>query len=237
MTQPLSNAGGPQLSVRADAHRSVPPDSAVLYGVVSARLESKTAAVAATAVALNGVLVDLAALDGVADTAGDERRRPLTWLVGSASSYPEYDQQTGAGQTGHVVASAELQLTVRDFGRLDELSNTLARHEAFNVSGVSWRVDFDNPTWSVVRADAIRAAIAKARDYAAALGGELQGLEHLADTGLLGSDAAAPVAASARSYSLVAHAPQSPSLDPVPQDLVASIEARFTMTPVALAAR
>jgi uncharacterized protein len=236
MTQPLSRANGPQLSVRADAHRSVAPDSAALYGVVTARRESKAAAVTAVTAALDEVLIDLAALDGVAGTAGDERR-PLTWLVTSATSYPEYDNQSGPGPTGFVVASAALQLTVRDFGRLEELGDTLARHESFNVNGVSWRVDFDNPAWPVVRADAIRAAMAKARDYAAALGGELERLEHLADTGLLGSDAAAPLAASARSYSLLAAGPQSPSLDPVAQDLVASIEARFIMTPVTLTAR
>jgi uncharacterized protein len=236
MTQPLPATSGPQLSVRADAHRSVAPDSAVLFGVVSVRRQSKPAALTAAAAAVNEVLVDLAALGGVAGTAGDERR-PLSWLVASATSYPEHDKQTGVGPTGFVVAAAALQVTVRDFDRLDELGNTLARHESFDVNGVSWRVDLDNPAWPVVRADAIGAAIAKARDYAAALGAELERLEHLADTGLLGADAAASLAASGRSYSFLAAAPESPSLDPVPQELIASIEARFTMTPVTLTAR
>jgi uncharacterized protein YggE len=222
--------------VRAEARRSVAPDSAVLFGVVSVRMDSKAAAQAAAALAVNQMLADLAALGGVVAAAGDERR-PLAWLVTSATSHPEYDKQSGTGLTGFVLASASVQLTVRDFDRLDELGSALARHEPFSVNGVAWQVDPDNPAWPAVRADAIKAAIGKGRDYAVALGGELQRLDHIADTGLLGSDGGAPLAASARSYSLLAAAPESPSLDPVAQELVASIEARFTMTPVSLAAR
>ena len=37
-----------------------------------------------------------------------------------------------------------------------------------------------------MRADAVQAAIAKGRDYAAALGGTLRSVEHIADAGLLG---------------------------------------------------
>ncbi|HEX7993494.1 MAG TPA: hypothetical protein VF506_06190 [Streptosporangiaceae bacterium] len=44
------------------------------------------------------------------------------------------------------------------------------------------------PAWREVRAAAIRDAIAKGRDYAAALGGGLRAVEHIADPGFLAGD-------------------------------------------------
>jgi len=39
----------------------------------------------------------------------------------------------------------------------------------------------DDQAWAEVRAEAVNAAIDKARDYAAALGGTITGIEHVAD--------------------------------------------------------
>jgi uncharacterized protein len=44
-------------------------------------------------------------------------------------------------------------------------------------------VDWDNPGWHDVRAAAIEAAIAKGRDYATALGGQLRTVEHMVRRG------------------------------------------------------
>jgi uncharacterized protein YggE len=223
VTQP----DGPQISVRADAQLSVAPDSALLYLDVTTRRESKAAALAATAHAVGQLLEDLAGLGGVVGSPGDGRPA-LSWLVTSATSHPDHDPTTGVPLAA-VIASASVQLTARDFARLEELGEVLARHEAVSVNGVTWRVDHDNPAWPGVRADAIRAAIGKGHDYAGALGGELARLDHVADTGLLGGESGGP---GLRAYSLAASGgSSSPSLDPVPQELTASIEARFTMTP------
>lgn len=105
------------------------------------------------------------------------------------------------------------------------------------VHGTRWAVDEDNPAWTLVRADAIRAAIAKGRDYAAALGAGLERLEQVADTGLLGG-AGDGAPGDLRYLSGPARAssgqPGTPTLDPVPQELTATIEARFVTTAVAL---
>jgi hypothetical protein len=88
-----------------------------------------------------------------------------------------------------------------------------------------------------VRAAAIRAAIRKGRDYAAALGGSLGRVEHIADAGLLGgSDSTSVKFSSTSSRALISGGDDGdvPSLDPVPQDLTAVIEARFTAAGVAL---
>jgi uncharacterized protein len=106
------------------------------------------------------------------------------------------------------------------------------------VHGETWHVDWDNPTWPQVRAAAIGAAIGKARDYAAALGATLQHVEHIADAGLLGGggDTASyqPVRVLAKAFGGSGDQSGTPALTPVPQELIATIEARFRTTDVSL---
>ena len=84
------------------------------------------------------------------------------------------------------------------------------------------------------RAAAIGAAFGKARDYAAALGATVRYVEHIADVGLLGGDTA-PHVVAARAYSARALGQSgTPALNPVPQELIATIEARFRTTEVSL---
>jgi hypothetical protein len=122
---------------------------------------------------------------------------------------------------------------------LTALGAVLANHETLNVNQVAWHVDPDNPAWPDVRAAAIQAGIRKGRNYAAALGGSLDHVEHIADAGLLGGGVSERYrlvgdAAPMRSLS-GGGGPDAPSLDPVPQQLTATIEARsFMATGVSL---
>jgi len=96
-------------------------------------------------------------------------------------------------------------------------------------------LDWDNPAWPQVRAAAISAAIGKARDYAAALGATLRQVEHIADAGLLGSDTAPYDTARGMAFRASGgDQPGTPALTPVPQELIATIEARFRTTDVSL---
>jgi len=216
----------------------VAPDYASLAGRIAASREAKADAVRAAASELNQLTASLAGLGGV---ALDSRtaRHPLTWSAHSATTHPErdYDEETGrSALTGRVTATVAVVITVRAFELLDSLGATLAAHEAVNLHRVTWDVDVDNPAWPEVRAAAIRAAIRKGRDYAAALGGTLDRVEHIADTGLLGgSDSAGQrFSSAARSARAGGDEGEAPSLDPVPQELMAVIEARFTATGVTL---
>ena len=237
----MSDPAGPLLSVRGEARRMVPPDSAVVTAGIECQRGSKAEAVRAAAAELDSLTADLAAQGGVALDAGTGRR-PLTWSAQSATTHAEhaYDERTGRHQlTGRVTAAVAVVITVRAFGLLDPLGTVLAAHEAVSVHHVNWQVDWDNPAWPDVRAAAVQAAIRKARDYATALGGTLRSVEHVADAGLLGGDGgqyrftAGPMA---RAAAAAGGEPDAPSLDPVPQELVAIIEARFTAGGVSLAA-
>jgi uncharacterized protein len=236
----MSDQAGLLLSVRGEARRSVPPDSAVVAATIECSRGSQPEAVRAAAAELDSLTADLAAQGGVA-LGADTGRRPLTWSAQSATTHVEhaYDESTGRHQpTGQVTAAVAAVITVRDFGLLDALGALLAAHEAVSVHNVAWQVDWDNSAWQDVRAAAIQAAVRKARDYAAALGGALRTVEHVADAGLLGGDGAPPrftASPLARAAAAAGGEPDAPSLDPVPQELAAIIEARFTAGGVSLA--
>ena len=235
----MNDADGVLLSVRAEARQLVAPDYAVLDGLFEHTAGSKVEAVGLVAASLDRLTADLAALGGVPfDEATG--RRPLTWSAYSSATREEsyHDQETGRlERTGQVTATVALQVTVRDLGALGDLGGVLAAHPGLNVHGVTWHVDWDNPAWPQVRAAAIGTAIGKARDYAAALGATVRQVEHIADTGLLGADTA-PDWRGRKSAGFAASGgsgrPETPALNPVPQELTATIEARFRTTEVSL---
>jgi uncharacterized protein len=235
----MNDADSVVLSVSAEARQLVAPDYAVLDGLFEHTAGSKAAAVESVAASLDRLTADLAARGAVPfDEATG--RRPLTWSAYSSATREEryHDQDTGrVERSGQVTATVALQVTVRDLDRLDDLSGVLAAHPGLNVHGVTWHVDWDNPAWPQVRAAAIGAAIGKARDYAAALGATVRHVEHIADTGLLGGDTA-PDWRVRKSVGFAGSAgseqPGIPALNPVPQELTATIEARFRTTEVSL---
>jgi uncharacterized protein len=235
----MSEAAGVLVSVRGEARRTVPPDSAVIAGVITATRDSKADAARAAASALEVLTADLATIGGVALSV-DTLRQPLTWSAHSAATREEnaYDKRTGEySLTGKMTTTVSVQLTVRALDLLDVLGARLAANEALATHQVSWLVDWDNPAWPEVRAAAIRDAIAKGRDYAAALGGGLSAVEHIADPGFLAADGHRWTSAGASFRSSGGcEGSDAPSLDPVPQVLTALIEARFiadgiTLTP------
>jgi uncharacterized protein YggE len=235
----MNDADSVLLSVSAEARQLVAPDYAVLDGLIEHTAGSKAEAVRLVTASLERLTADLAALGAVPfdEAAG---RRPLTWSAHSSATREEHyhDKETGrVERSGQVTATVALRITARDLDALSDVSGVLAAQPSLNVHGVTWHVDWDNPAWPQVRAAAIGAAIRKARDYAAALGATLRQVEHIADVGLLGGGTAPyqpgrPVAARALSAS--AGQLGAPALNPVPQELIATIEARFRTTEVSL---
>lgn len=230
------------LSVRGDARRMVAPDYAVLLSTLTVVRESKAHALRVAAAAVDGLIADLGSLGGVALDAATGRR-PLTWSTQSATTTEpgEVNVQTGRYEpTGQVSATVVVVITVRELDLLDSLGAALAAHDALAVQNVGWRVDPDNPAWPALRATAVHAAITKASDYAAALGGTLHHVDHIADVGLLGGDDEHHAHRTGRATHdawLTGEQPSTPSLDPVPQELTAAIDARLTATDVSLTQR
>jgi uncharacterized protein len=233
MTDPV----GLMLSVRGEATLTVSADSVVLSCAIGLSRGSKSEALAEASAALHRLTGDLAPLGGVALTIGTEHEA-LTWLARSATSWAETESNKSTGRnepTGRVMATVSVQITVRDFDMLTVLGAHLSSHEDLHVHHVSWQVDSDNPGWAQVRAAAIHAAIDKGRDYAAALGTSVLEVLHVADAGLLNGDARQMGAGHALASSMFAGGPaDTPSLDPEPQELTASIDARLRATAVTL---
>ncbi len=235
----MNSGGSPLLSVRAEARQLVAPDYAVVDGQIEHTTGSKAEALRSVTASLDQLTADLAAL-GVVPFDEGAGRRPLTWSAYSSATHEEFyhDQQTGRMQrTGQVIATVALRVTVRDLDRLDDLSGVLAAAPDLHVHGVTWHVDWDNSAWPQVRAAAIGAAIGKARDYAAALGATVRHVEHIADVGLLGGDTAPYQPGgfvTAKAFGGSGDHPGAPALTPVPQELIATIEARFRTTEVSL---
>lgn len=225
------------LSVRAEAQRTTAPDQVDVAATLSAAAGSKSDAMSEVHTALSAMLDELTALGGEVLTASS-LRAPLTWSTQSVQTHQEHthDKTTGAhSPTGRHIASVSLRLTVRDFALIADATATLSRRDSIEVESVIWSVDDDNAEWAVVRADAISAALRKGRDYAHALGGTVVSIDHVADAGLLGGDNSGGLYRRSVNFGApLAAAGHIPSLDPVPQTVNATIEARFTATAGAL---
>lgn len=238
----MSESTGTLLSVRGSAQRNVSPDYVVLAGSLTLRRRSKVDALEAAAGELRALTGDLAQLGGVVLDENSERAE-LTWSARSAATHAERDHNKRTGQyelTGTIIATVALGITIRELDLLGRLGALLASHQHLDVHNTFWGVDEDNAVWPVVRAEAIRAALRKGHDYADALGGSIVQVQHIADVGLLGGgdDSLAyhvrgPAPAEAASLSGGSDG-DTPSLDPVPQTLTATIEARLLAAGVSL---
>ena len=230
MTESMSTI----LSVRGTARVDVPPDMATLGCLLEAVDDTPPAALNTASRRLDALRAALAELGGAARTASSQRE-PLTWLARAATTHDEYDHMHDGRRTGRTVAVVRLVLEVRDFTLLQRVGEVLAVQSGVTLEHVSWSADDDNAGWPRVRADAIKAAISRGSDYAAALGGRLQRLDHLADQGLLAAgDQDHARVASLAAMSFGKGGGDMPSLDPEPIELTAVIEARFAASLPAL---
>lgn len=227
------------LSVRGEAQRTVMPDQVSIFCAVAALEQSTSAARAAAARAVSAVTEALAGEGGEALSI-ETARAPLTWSVQSIRTRAEYahNKVTGEhGPTGRYRASASLLVAVRDFALLPQVEATLTSADEIEIHAVDWLVDHDNAGWATVRAEAIHAALLKGQDYAAALGGSIVSVDHIADAGLLAGDTPGlGVRQATRGMSLTAGGEaEAASLDLQPQILTATIEARLTANITGLA--
>jgi uncharacterized protein len=127
---------------------------------------------------------------------------------------------------------ARLTVTVADFAVLGELIARLTDQETLTLAGPYWRLREDSPAYRDARTAAVADAVARGRDYAAALGCRVVGLIELADSGMSTpgtavAQGALMMGAATRS---AAYAPPELDLEPQEQTVHANIEARFHAT-------
>ena len=210
------------LAVRGEAELEVAPDLAVLDLTVQTQDRQRDVVLRTLAERLRTVRESLTAYGAAVERVdtGSLWVNPLR--PGS--------RRGGDKVTGYQ-GSAQLQTTVVDFEVLGEIVLALAGQEQTALQGPQWRLRPDNPGHQQVREQAVAAALLRARQYAATLGSTLTALVELADQGLGGDGGHHP----GGMFRAMAYSPSDdqPDLDlqPVPQTLHATVEARFTMTP------
>jgi uncharacterized protein len=229
MTEPTT------ISVRGEARHVVPPDFAVLVVAISIRETDKQVALDRAAQAQTAVVDVLRERGGVALNI-DSIDAPLTWATQSFTAHPdeEWDERKARRHVGWRV-HVPVTVTLRQLAGLDDLAAALSAVADLEVQHVQWQVDPANPAWPVVRAAAIADAVSKARDYAAALHGEITTLLHVADAGLLGGQEQPyyRMATAAAAHGLGEFS-DGLALDPAPLEISAVIEARFSARVAAL---
>jgi uncharacterized protein len=216
----------PVLAVRGEAVLEVEPDIA--------RIEMSVAAVDGDRAQTLRLLTERAdavakVLDGFPDVI-EKTETSAIRVSPQLAARAEPDRSPGYhGAVYHVI-------TVTGFDRLGELIAQLAGQELAQVGGPWWELRPGSPAYRRVRVAAVRDAVRRARDYAAALGSELVGLTELADARLL-SDSRGQAEALTPSKAGLPHRVRAPvpadqfsvGLVPARQVLRATVEARFTI--------
>ncbi|MBL7254926.1 SIMPL domain-containing protein [Paractinoplanes lichenicola] len=205
----------PVIVVRGEAFREVPPEQALLTVTLSAR-DREREAVVSRLLERSRELHELLAQSGEAI----ERRE-----TGGVHVLPELKRgsERVVAYTGSIVTT----ITVVDFEPLGQLLLHLARLEHAAVSGPWWQLRPGSRAGAEVRREAITDALARAREYAAAVGAEVDRLVEIADEGAGGGGQ--PMM---RMAAFDAGAPESAGfdVDPQPQSVQASVIVRVTIT-------
>ncbi|SCF12963.1 SIMPL domain-containing protein [Micromonospora mirobrigensis] len=208
----------PVVAVRGEAYREVAPELARFTVTASARDRDREATLTRLAertAAVRVLLDSYGPLIAHRET-GDLRVRPETKRSG----------ERVVAYHGRVATT----VTVTDFTDLGELMLRLADQDQVEVSGPWWSLRPDSPAYREARHAAIADALARAREYAEALGARVTGLLELSDT----DGAGVPMMARAFKGGGAGGGPPELDLDPQPQGVNAVVLARFTISEPAL---
>lgn len=232
MTQPTAPApygtpDAPRVAVRGEAHLEVDPEIARITITVNARGKDRRAA-----------LEDLTRRNNHALELTKSYGEAVEKLeTGSFSISPEMGPKGRGERIRAYHGRVHITATLNDFTALGELTTRLADLELTRVDGPWWSLRPDSPAHGEARSLAVREAVQRAREYAAALDTRLAALVELADLGAENSAAAPQPAAygmaRTAAFGSVEDAVHAPALDlePQRQTVRAQVNARFTMVP------
>jgi len=206
----------PHVVVRGEAVLTVEPEVADIGVTVRTRARDRQTA-------LERCAVGQAEITAVLASAQDAVENLETTGV---SVYMEVRDRRAPGEP---VASVHTQVTVNRLDLAGELVVALGRLDDVAVSGPYWRLRRDSPAYERARLDAVRDAVHRARQYAAAFGAELTALLEVSDVGLSGGggfQVAGPMGSMARFES----SDISLDLTPARQEVQGAVEVRFAMS-------
>ncbi|KAB1906315.1 SIMPL domain-containing protein [Micromonospora sp. AMSO31t] len=207
-------ADAPVVAVRGEAYREVAPELARFAVTATARDRDRETTLTRLAERAAAVRVLLDAAEPAV-----ERRE-----TGQLRVWPETKRSGERVVAYH--GSVTTTVTVVDFTALGELMLRLADQEQVELAGPWWSLRPDSPAYREARHAAIADALARAREYAEALGARVTALVELADTGL----ATAPPMMAKAAFARGGEAATELELDPQPQPVQAAVEARFTIS-------
>ncbi|MFK8909651.1 SIMPL domain-containing protein [Streptomyces sp. YS-3] len=225
---PYGTPETPRIAVRGEAVLEVDPEIAGLSVTVTARgTDRRTALEDLTR--RNAAVLDLVKSYGEAVEQVE---------TGSFSVGPELGRHGRGERVRAYRGQVRVAVELGDFTALGELAARLADLELTQVVGPWWALRPASEAYGRARRRAVEDAVERAREYAAALGGELVALLELADED---AEQAQPYAMAApgrmRAAGYGGGAPENvPELDLAPQrqTVTATVLARFTMAPPAL---
>jgi uncharacterized protein YggE len=204
----------PQVVVRGEAVLLVDPELADVHVTVRVRARDRQ-------IALERCSARQDEVSAVVATAGDAVEAVETTGV---SVHLEVRDRRAPGEP---VATVHTRLTLGRLDAVGDLVVALGRLDDVEVAGPTWRLRPESPAVERARLDAVRDAVRRARQYAAAFGAELTALLEVGDTGVSGASSrvAGAVASMARFES-------EPHLDlaPARQEVHGAVEVRFTMS-------
>ncbi|SDT76723.1 SIMPL domain-containing protein [Actinoplanes derwentensis] len=157
------------VTVHGDARREVPPEQAVFSVTVTAADKDKTAVV-------TRLTRRAAEVNQTLDRFGTAVERRETTGV---QVHPEFKRrgEKPVSYSGSVTTT----VTVTDFDPLGELLAQLAAGDLTSVSGPWWQLRPGSRAGADVRREAVADALDRAREYAAAVGSEVDRIVEIAD--------------------------------------------------------
>jgi uncharacterized protein len=204
----------PQVVVRGEAYLLVDPELADVGVTVRVRARDRETALERCAARQREVL-------SVVYAAGDAVESAETAAV---SVHLEVSNRRAPGEP---VATVHTRLVLGRTDVVGDLVVGLGRLEDVEVSGPDWRLRRNSPAVARARLDAVRDAVERARQYAAAFGAELTALLEVSDAGL--SDGGFRVAGAMATMARFEGAPQL-DLTPARQEVHGVVEVRFAMS-------
>ncbi|MEV6347786.1 SIMPL domain-containing protein [Actinoplanes sp. NPDC051851] len=204
----------PIVTARGEAVREVPPETARFSVTVSAAGKDQA-----------GVLERLtrraAEIDALLDEYATVVERRETSGV---QVHPEF--RRGGERVTAYTGNVGTTVTVSDFARLGELLARLAGQEATAVAGPWWQMRPGSDAGAEVRREAVADALRRARDYAAAVGAEIDRLVEITDGEL---ESVRPMLRAA-AFGTAEAGDLAFDLHPAPQTVSAAVTVRVTIT-------